>query len=87
MPPSYGRSSYYDRRPSRRGLSGTLLAPVRWLLRLPPLQSWLVVMAVILGLSWLGLRPLAILVAVVWLGYAVYTWVAPSWRRGRSRWR
>jgi hypothetical protein len=61
-----------------------LLSPIRRLVRLHPLQSWLLVMAVIVGLSWIGLRPLALLVAVVWTVYAVYTWLSPSWRR-RSR--
>jgi hypothetical protein len=49
------------------------------------LQSWLVVMAVIIGLSWLGLRVLALVVAVGWTAYAIYTWVSPSRRRRRDR--
>lgn len=55
--------------------------PLRWLTQLGPLQSWLVVMAVIVGLSMVGLRPLAWLVALAWLGYAAYTWFKPTLRR------
>jgi hypothetical protein len=74
--------SPYGRRPTRSRLAlRTLLAPIRRLVRLHPLQSWLVVMVVILGLSMVGLRFLALLVAVGWTAYAVYTWVSPSGRR------
>lgn len=69
------------RRPARRGA----VHPLRWLTRLHPLQSWLVVMAVIIGLNLLRLRPLAVVVALAWLGYAAYTWIAPVLRR--QRWR
>jgi hypothetical protein len=79
--------SPYGRRPTRTRLAvRTLLSPIRRLVRLHPLQSWLVVMAVIVGLSLLGLRFLALLVAVSWTAYAVYTWVSPSWRRRNRRW-
>lgn len=61
-----------------------LRSPIRWLLRLHPLTAWLVVMGVIVGLSLLRLRWLALAVAVTWTGYAIYTWVSPSRRR---RWR
>jgi hypothetical protein len=64
-----------------------LLAPVRRLIRLNPLQSWLVVMAVIVGLSMIGLRPIALLVAVGWTAFAVYTWLSPSLRQKLRRWR
>jgi hypothetical protein len=64
--------------------SRTLLSPIRWLVRLHPLKSWLVVMAVIIGLGWLGLRQVALLVAVGWTAYAIYTWVSPSRRRRHS---
>lgn len=77
--------------PSRYQRSDSVLrritSPVRWLIRAHPLQSWLVVMAVILGLSMLQLRPLALLIAVGWTGYAVFTWVSPSLRRRLRRWR
>jgi len=63
----------------------TLMSPVRRLVRLHPLQSWLVVMAIILGLSLLGLRFLALVVAIGWTSYAIYTWIRPSLRR--RRWR
>lgn len=59
----------------------------RWLARLNPMQSWLVVMGVIVGLSLIGLRLLAVLVAVGWTGYAAYTWFAPSVRRRLHRFR
>jgi hypothetical protein len=60
-----------------------LLSPIRWLVRLHPLTSWLVVMAVIIALSLLRLRVLALVVAVGWTAYAIYTWVSPSRRRRR----
>lgn len=72
--------------PYRRS-TRTLLSPIRWLVRLNPLKSWLVVMAVIILLSWLHLRLLALLVAVTWTAYAIYTWVSPSRRRRLRRWR
>jgi hypothetical protein len=73
-----------SRYPVRRQWLPTLMSPVRWLVRLHPLQSWLVVMAVIVGLSLLRLRWLALAVAIGWTAYAIYTWVRPSRRR---RWR
>jgi hypothetical protein len=39
---------------------------------------WLVVLAVIIALSALRLRPLATMVAIGWLGYCVWTWVRPA---------
>lgn len=71
--------------PSPYRRSRRLLAPIRWLVRLNPLKSWLVVMAVIIGLSLLGLRFLALIVAVSWTAYAIYTWVSPSRRRRLRR--
>ncbi|HEY8471292.1 MAG TPA: hypothetical protein VIL37_01495 [Natronosporangium sp.] len=70
--------------PYRRRLS-RWLAPIRWLTRLHPLTSWLVVMGVIVGLSLLRLRWLALLVAVSWTAYAIYTWIAPARRWPRRR--
>jgi hypothetical protein len=79
--------SPYGRRPTRAQLAvRTLMSPIRRLVRLHPLQSWLVVMAVIVGLSLIGLRFLAFLLAIGWTAYAVYTWVSPSWRRRTRRW-
>jgi hypothetical protein len=79
--------SPYGRGPTRGRLAvRTLLSPIRRLVRLHPLQSWLVVMAVIVGLSLIGLRVLAFLLAIGWTAYAVYTWVSPSWRRRTRRW-
>jgi hypothetical protein len=43
-------------------------------------------MAVIVGLSLLGLRPVAFLVAVAWSAYAVFTWLSPSVRYRLGRW-
>jgi hypothetical protein len=44
---------------------------------------WLAVLAVILILNALKLRPLATVVAVGWLGYCVWTWVRVG-RGGRN---
>jgi len=78
--------SAYDPRPVRSGgARRALRSPLGWLTRLHPLRSWLVVMAVIVGLSAIGLRSLAFLVAIGWTGYAVYTWLAPSIRRRLRR--
>jgi hypothetical protein len=41
---------------------------------------WLLVLALVLVLNALRLRPLATLVAVGWLGYCVWTWVRPQRR-------
>ncbi|MDW5329885.1 MULTISPECIES: hypothetical protein [unclassified Plantactinospora] len=41
---------------------------------------WLLVLAVVIALNALRLRPLATAVAIAWLGYCVWTWVRP--RRG-----
>lgn len=78
-------SRYGGRSTRTRDLIRRLGAPVRRLVRLHPLQSWLVVMAVIVGLSLIGLRVLALLVAVGWTAYAVYTWLSPSARRRLRR--
>jgi hypothetical protein len=39
------------------------------------LLPWLAVLALVMVLSLLRLRPLATVVAVAWLGYAAWTWV------------
>jgi hypothetical protein len=39
---------------------------------------WLAVLALIMVLNALKLRPLATVVAVGWLGYCVWTWVRPG---------
>jgi hypothetical protein len=67
--------------PSRRQPDRPSVNPLRWLVNLGPLKSWLVVMGVIIGLNLVGLRPLAWLVALSWLAYAAYTWIAPPARR------
>lgn len=78
----------YDPRPARRaGWVRRVRRPWRWLVRLHPLQSWLVVMAVIVGLSMLRLRVLALIVAVGWTAYAAYTWLSPGARRRLHRFR
>lgn len=79
--------SPYGRRPTRTQLTiRRLLSPIRRLVSLHPLQSWLIVMAVIVGLSLIGLRVLAFLLAIGWTAYAVYTWVSPTLRRRFRRW-
>jgi hypothetical protein len=67
--------------PSRRPPDQPSVNPLRWLVNLGPLKSWLVVMAIIIGLNLLGLRLLAWVVALTWLAYAAYTWIAPHIRR------
>ncbi len=42
---------------------------------------WLTVLAVVVTLSALKLRPLAVAVSLGWLAYCVYTWVRPARRR------
>lgn len=80
-------------RPSRPSRAGWPLARAgwRWLTRLHPLHSWLLVMGVILVLGMIGLRPLALVVAIGWTGYAAFTWLSPAVqarvRRFRSRLR
>ncbi|GIG86066.1 hypothetical protein [Plantactinospora endophytica] len=36
---------------------------------------WLLVLAVVIALNALRLRPLATAVAICWLGYCIWTWV------------
>lgn len=65
--------------PVARGVGRSVVrAGWRWLTRLHPLHSWLLVMGVILVLSMLGLRLLALAVAVGWTGYALFTWLTPA---------
>ena len=47
-----------------------------------PFIPWLTVLAVIIALSALRLRPLATAVAVGWLAYCVWIWVRPRRRTG-----
>ena len=42
---------------------------------------WLTVLAIVLVLSALRLRPLALAVSLAWLAYCVWTWVRPGRRR------
>ncbi|MEO3926025.1 hypothetical protein ABGB07_19460 [Micromonosporaceae bacterium B7E4] len=41
---------------------------------------WLLVLAVVIALNALRLRPLATAVVIAWLGYCVSTWVRPRSR-------
>lgn len=41
---------------------------------------WLLVLAVVIALNALRLRPLAAVVAIGWLGYCVWTWIRPPRR-------
>lgn len=45
---------------------------------------WLTVLAVIIALNALRLRPLATVVAVGWLAYCVWTWLRPDRPPGRD---
>ncbi|GAB3970288.1 hypothetical protein V1634_23165 [Plantactinospora veratri] len=38
---------------------------------------WLLVLAVVIALNALRLRPLATAVAIAWLGYCLWTWFRP----------
>ncbi len=42
---------------------------------------WLTVLAVVIALSALKLRPLALAVSLAWLAYCVWTWIRPARRR------
>jgi hypothetical protein len=42
-----------------------------------PFIPWLTVLAVVIALNALRLRPLAAAVAIAWLVYCVWTWVRP----------
>jgi hypothetical protein len=53
------------------------------LVGLHPLTSWLVVMALIVTLSLLRLRVLALVVGGSWTAVAIYNWGSPSPRRQR----
>ena len=43
-----------------------------------PFIPWLTVLAVVIALNALRLRPLAAAVAVAWLVYCVWTWIRPK---------
>jgi hypothetical protein len=49
-----------------------------------PFIPWLTVLAVVIALNALRLRPLAAAVAVAWLIYCVWTWVRPKARKSDS---
>ncbi|MEU7614713.1 hypothetical protein AB0M91_05925 [Micromonospora rifamycinica] len=42
---------------------------------------WLAVLALVIALNALRLRPLAVVVSLVWLAWCVWTWVRPARRR------
>ncbi|GAA1571460.1 hypothetical protein GCM10009789_26280 [Kribbella sancticallisti] len=54
-----------------------LLRPLRPMQRFNPLVVWIGAVAVIYGLRAVGLGPLSTVVAFGWLGFCVYSWVAP----------
>lgn len=45
-----------------------------------PFVPWLTVLAIVIALNALKLKPLATAVALGWLGYCVWTWVRPQKR-------
>ena len=42
---------------------------------------WLAVLALVIALNALRLKPLAVAVSLTWLAYCVWTWVRPAARR------
>jgi len=54
-----------------------LLRPLRPFQRFNPLVVWIGAVAIIYGLRFAGLRPLAILFAIGWFAFCIYSWVAP----------
>lgn len=54
-----------------------LLVPLRPLSRFGPMQVWIAAVALMFGLRALGQDVLGLAVALVWLVYCVYSWVAP----------
>jgi len=54
-----------------------LMLPLRPFQRVNPLVVWVGAVAIIYGLRAAGLAPLSFVVAMVWLAFCVYSWVAP----------
>ncbi|TCC47364.1 tetratricopeptide repeat protein [Kribbella pittospori] len=54
-----------------------LMLPLRPFQRVNPLVVWIGAVAIIYGLRAAGLAPLSFAFAMVWLGFCVYSWVAP----------
>ncbi|MEV6286456.1 tetratricopeptide repeat protein [Kribbella sp. NPDC051770] len=54
-----------------------LMRPLRPFQRFNPLMVWIGAVVVIYGLRLAGLRPLALVAAVAWFGFCIYSWVAP----------
>jgi tetratricopeptide (TPR) repeat protein len=54
-----------------------LLAPVRPMYRLGVVKSWLLATALIVGLRALGWTLASVVVALLWAGYCVYSWITP----------
>ncbi|MCY1139422.1 hypothetical protein OWR29_15595 [Actinoplanes sp. Pm04-4] len=54
-----------------------LMRPLRPILRFGALKTWLVAVALIIGLRAIGLPVLGGLLGFVWLAYCVYSWVVP----------
>lgn len=60
-----------------RAAAHPLLWPLRPMQRFGPLPVWLAAVVTMTGLRAAGLAPLALVFAVLWVTYCVYSWVAP----------
>ncbi len=60
-----------------RAAAHPLLWPLRPMQRFGALPVWLAAVATMMGLRAVGLAPLALVFAVLWVAYCVYSWVAP----------
>ncbi len=56
------------------------MRPLRPFQRFNPLVVWIAAVAIIYGLRIAGLRPLAIVFAIGWLAFCIYSWVVPPLR-------
>lgn len=54
-----------------------LMLPLRPFQLVNPLVVWIGAVAIIYGLRAAGLRPLAVVAAIAWFGFCIYSWVAP----------
>ena len=54
-----------------------LMLPLRPLIRLGTVKSWLIAVAIMFGLRFAGLNTLGLIAAVVWVSLCVYSWIVP----------
>ncbi|SCE71517.1 tetratricopeptide repeat protein [Micromonospora mirobrigensis] len=82
-------ADYADAAWQSRVYAHPLLLPLRPLYRLGVLRTWLIAVGTIVALNVAGLEPVAALVGLLWLGYCVWSWVAPTLVRRLvlGRWR